>query len=293
MAALDSLLGRITTLVIRRVRPPGAYLATEEDIVGEEAEGILLPTAELPEDAKPGDPVEVFVYLDSEDRPIATTRIPRLVLGEVTFLEVTDITKIGAFVDWGLMKELLVPFAEQTRDVRVGERHPIGLYVDKSGRLAGTLRVAEMLTTAKGEYKRDEWVKGESWREEPAIGLFIIVEQRCVALLPASEPHHLERGDAAEFRVANVLPDGKIELSLRGHGHEEFAADAERVLTVLARPGAPRVGDKSSPDRIRLVFGLSKKAFKRAVGRLLKEQSVRIDDAGFVVLSRPSAPRKT
>jgi predicted RNA-binding protein (virulence factor B family) len=281
----ESLLGKVCTLHIRRLRPPGAYLAMDPH-GGAEAEAILLPGAEVPQGAEAGTEIEVFVYLDSEDRPIATTRFPRLSLGEVAFLEVTDVTNIGAFVDWGLPKELLLPFAEQTREVEVGDRHPIGLYIDKSGRPAGTMRVREMLAIPRGRFDHDAWVQGEAWRNEPTIGLFVIVERTCVGLVPASEPHRLARGQSAQFRVASVLPDGKIELSLRGHQNEELETDARRILETLTRASTPRVGDFSSPQEIRRVFGLSKKAFKRAVGRLLKARSVRIDDAGFVVPSR-------
>ena len=185
-------------------------------------------------------------------------------------------------MDWGLAKELLVPFAQQTVPLKVGARHPIGLYVDDTGRLAGTMRVTEMLGQGRVEWKLDEWVDGEAWRNDPDIGLFVIVERAFVGLVPKDEPHGLSRGEAARFRVSNVLPDGKIELSLRGHAHEELAGDAERIFKVLSRPDAPRVGDKSTPEEIRTLFGLSKKAFKRAVGRLLKERSVTIDDAGSI-----------
>ncbi len=288
---IEGLLGQIRTLVILRLRPPGAYLAIDPSNSGAEAEGILLPRAEVPDGAVAGAEVEVFVYLDSEDRPIGTTRFPRLTLGEVAFLKVTDVTKIGAFVDWGLLKELLVPFAEQTRDVRIGERHPIGLYIDKSGRLAGTMRVAEMLGPPKKTFERDAWVEGEAWRSETTIGLFVIVERSCVGLVPASEPHRLARGESAKFRVASVLSDGKIELSLRRHAHQEFEKDAERILATLGRAGTPRVGDRSPPEEIRRVFGLSKKAFKRAVGHLLKTRAVQIDAEGFVATSRSKAER--
>jgi predicted RNA-binding protein (virulence factor B family) len=278
-------------MYVRRLRPPGAYLTTERDGDDAETAGILLPRADVPEGAEVGAEIEVFVYLDSEDRPVATTRFPRLTLGEVAFLEVTDVTRIGAFVDWGLPKELLVPFAEQTRDVRPGDRHPIGLYLDKTGRLAGTMRVAEMLGPPRGTFAHDTWVWGEAWRNEPALGLFVIVERACVGLVPAGEPHRLTRGESAEFRVANVLADGKIELSLRGHAHEQFETDAQGILAILGRAGTPRVGDRSSPAEIRRIFGLSKKAFKRAVGHLLKARAVQIDADGFVTTSRPSAPR--
>lgn len=286
--AYDDLLGRVVTLPVRRFGPPGAFLGLDMLAADErrsDERTLLLPGAEVPEDTREGDELDVFVYLDSEDRPIATMRTPRLTIGRVAFLTVTDVTRFGAFVDWGLPKQLLVPHAEQTHDVRVGERHPVGLYLDDTGRLAGTMRVSEMLR-AIGEFELDEWVTGEAWRKDPAIGVFVIVEKRFVGLVPASEPTPLARGDEARFRVANVLDDGKIELSLRGHAHEELEKDAQRILALLARPGAPRVGDRSSPEEIRTIFGLSKKAFKRAVGRLLKERAVTIDDQGYLLRQR-------
>jgi predicted RNA-binding protein (virulence factor B family) len=275
---IDEVLGRRTRLPVRRFGPPGAFLAHGDD----EASVVLLPRAEVPEGAREGEELEVFVYLDSDDRPIATTATPHIAIDEVAFLRVSDITRFGAFVSWGLPKELLVPFAEQTRDLTVGERYAIGLYVDSSGRLAGTMRVSEMLRST-GEFTEDEWVAGEAWRQEPGIGTFIIVEKAFVGLVPAEEPNALTRGDKARFRITNVLRDGKIELSLRGHAHQELEGDAERVRSALARPGAPKVGDRSSPEAIRAAFGLSKKAFKRAAGALLKQGLVAIDPGGFFV----------
>ncbi len=278
----DDLLGRFVTLAVRRLGPPGVFLAVDSKDLRPNAPVLLLPRSEVPEGTKEGDELEVFVYLDSDDRPIATLRTPKVTLDEVAFLQVMDVNRIGAFFDWGLLKELLVPHAEQTRDVRVGERHPVGLFLDDSGRLAGTMRVTELLRD-KFTYELDEWVLGEAWRNDPDIGLFVILERRTVGLVPADEPHALSRGEAARFRVSNILPDGKIELSLRGHAHEEIGNDAARVLAVIERPGAPRVGDRSSPDQIRSLFQLSKKAFKRAVGHLLKQRAVSVDREGFLV----------
>ncbi|HVK64815.1 MAG TPA: S1-like domain-containing RNA-binding protein, partial [Polyangium sp.] len=278
----DDLLGRFVTLPVRRLGPPGVFLAVDSTDLRPNAPVLLLPRSEVPEGTKEGDELHVFVYLDSDDRPIATLRTPKVTLDEVAFLQVTDVNRYGAFFDWGLVKELLVPYGEQTRDVRVGERHPIGLFLDDRGRLAGTMRVSELLRD-QGDYDLDAWIEGEAWRNDPDIGLFVILERRVVGLVPAYEPHGLSRGEAARFRVANILPDGKLELSLRGHAHEEVENDAARVLVVLGRPGAPRVGDKSSPDQIRSLFQLSKKAFKRAVGHLLKERAVSIDAQGFLV----------
>jgi uncharacterized protein len=228
---------------------------------------VLLIGSEIPEGAKESDELDVFVYRDSEGRLLATTRKPKVELGQVAFLEVTSTTDFGAFVDWGLPRDLLVPFAQQTTELTVGARHPVGLYIDDTGRLAGTMRVSEMLGMERVEWQLDEWVDGEAWRNDPEIGLFVIVERAFVGLVPATEPHRLARGEASRFRVSNVLPDGKIELSLRGHAHEELARDANHILLTLGRSGAPRIGDKSSPEDIRTAFGLSKKAFKRAVGR--------------------------
>jgi predicted RNA-binding protein (virulence factor B family) len=278
----DDILGHTVTLTIRRFGSAGAFLAVDASDLSPNAPTLLLIGREIPEGAKVGDELSVFVYLDSQARPIATTRAAKLELGQVAFLEVTDITSFGAFVDWGPEKELLVPFSEQTADMRVGGRYFVGLYLDETRRLAGTMKVGEMLGKVKGEFKLDEWVQGEAWRSDPELGLFVIVEREFVGLVPASEPHTLTRGQAASFRVASVLPDGKIELTLRGHAHEEMERDAQKILDTLSRAGAPRIGDRSSPDEIRTRFGLSKKAFKRAVGRLLKQRAVIIGEDGFL-----------
>jgi hypothetical protein len=288
MASFHDHIGRFAMLEIQRFGSPGAYLV--ERGADPEAAAVLLLGPEIPPGAREGDEISVFVALDSEGRPLATTKVPKLALGEVAFLTVTACTEFGAFVDWGLPKELLVPFAQQTKDLRVGEAHPIGLYIDNTGRLAGTMRISELLGQESSEFSREfargEWVEGEAWREDPEIGLFVIIERGFVGLVPKHEPHSLARGQAARFRVAHIHPDGKIELSLRGHAHEELETDAEKILQLLGRPGAPRLGDKSDPEQIRALFGLSKKAFKRAVGRLLKERLIDIDEQGYVRVLR-------
>lgn len=276
---IDDLLGRHARLRVRRIGPPGAFLELDDDPDGF---CVLLPRAELAEEPQVGDELQVFLYLDTHDRPIATTRAPALTLHEVAFLEVSDTTRVGAFVEWGLPKQLLVPFAEQTRELRRGERHPIGLIQDSSGRLAGTMRIRELLHEG-GDFRVGEWVDGEAWREEEGVGVFVILERRFLALLPEREPHDLRRGKAASFRIAHVWPDGRVELSLRGHAHDELESDATHVLRVLTSEDAPRVSDHSSPEQIRAHFALSKKAFKRAVGRLLKQGQVTLAADGRVV----------
>lgn len=283
------LLGRVVPLTILRFGPPGAFLV--ENASRPDPPTILLPGAEIPDGAQEGDLLSVFVYLDSEDRPIATTGRPRLLLGEVAFLEITARTRFGHFAGWGLGKELLVPFAEQVVEPKVGHSYAIGLYRDNSGRLAGTMRVSEMLALSRPAFRLDQWIDGEAWRNDETIGLFAILQKRSIGLVPASEPHQLSRGQPARFRVARILPDGKVELSLRGHVADEMTEDARRILSFLMRPGAPRVGDDSSPGEIRDLFSLSKKAFKRAVGRLLKEGAVSFDGRGMLVVTRTAGMR--
>ena len=233
-----SLLGCRAHLQILRLTSPGAYLALDEDATDDGA--ILLPTAELPANAKVGDELEVFVYVDSEQRLIATTRMPRLVRGEVTFLEVTAVTPIGAFVDWGLGKELLVPFAEQSKELVVGERQPIGLYVDNTGRLAGTMFVGSLIErTPPDDLALDEWVEGEAWRNDPDIGLFAILERSYVGLVPASEPHRLQRGEVARFRIAKSVPTASSccrSVSTRTTSSPYSAAPAHRALVIAPTP---------------------------------------------------------
>jgi predicted RNA-binding protein (virulence factor B family) len=281
---LESVLGRHWTLPIRHLGTSGASLGPCPPDGGPNAV-VLLPKSEVPEGARVGDSIRVFVYPGTDGRPVASTRTSRLDMGEVAFLEVMACSEFGAFVDWGLPKQLLVPFAEQTKKLAVGDREPIGLYRDSSGRLAGTMRISEMLEYDASEFELDEWVDGEAWRNDSQIGLFVIIERQFVGLVPRHEPHSLSRGQAARFRVARHHEDGKIELSLRAHAHEELAGDAEKILAALSGPRPPRIGDSSSPEAVRALFGISKKAFKRAVGTLLKSGAVEIDRDGALVLS--------
>ncbi len=286
--AFAELLGRFGTMWVRRRVSPGVLLTTDVN-APPDAPLLLLPNREVPKDVAEGMALEVFVYLDSEDRPIATLRKPRLALGEVAFLECTDLTPFGAFFDWGLTKDLLVSKWEQTREVNLGERLPIGLVKDDSGRLAGTMRISEMLD-ARPAFQVGDWVNGEALRFEPGLGCFVIIDRKSIGLLPAAEPNDLRRGDATRFRVTAVFADGKIELSRRARAHEQLGDDGQLILAALRGPNPPRLGDHSDPDDVRAILGLSKKAFKRAVGGLLKVRAVAIDASGFVTLPGDAPP---
>ncbi len=201
-------LGCVVQLKVLRFTPHGAFLSLDAE-ADQDSAAILLPGGEVPQGVNVGDGVDVFIYLDSEDRPIATTREPLLSLGQVAFLRVSDLTPIGAFMDWGLAKELLLPYGEHTRDIHIGERHPVGLTIDNTGRLLGTMRVTEMLKQ-RPPFEMGEWVQGEAWRKEPQLGAFIIVERQYVGLLPIEEAESLARGQPGTFRVTRVKKDGKI-----------------------------------------------------------------------------------
>jgi predicted RNA-binding protein (virulence factor B family) len=277
---LDDLIGTITTLRITRLARADALLAASEE---KGAPRIIIARDELPRDAVVEDGVRVFVHLDADGDVVATTHMPKLVRGEVTFLQVTGVTPFGAFVDWGLKKDLLVHNRYQTGAVRVGSRHPFGLILDDTGRLTGTMKIRELVVPPT-DMEADAWVDGEAWREEPDLGLFVILQKRYLGLLPAREPHRLKQGEKASFRVAEVLPDGKVVLSLRAPVAEQMGADATQLLTHLRTPGALPISEAWSPERIAQVFGMSKKAFKRAVGRLLKDERVTIHPDGAITL---------
>ena len=242
-----NLIGRYATLEIRRFGSPGAFLA--ERSTAEDADVLLLLGPEIPPDAREGDEVAVFVSLDSEGRPLATTKVPKLALGEVAFLTVTACTEFGAFVDWGLPKELLAPFAQQTKELRVGDAHPIGLYMDNTGRLAGTMRISELLGEGSRSFTRGEWVEGEAWRQDPEIGLFVIVERGFVGLVPKHEPHTLSRGEAARFRVTTCTRTARSSCRCALSATKSWKATARKSCNFSSAPAHPSWATNPIPNR--------------------------------------------
>ncbi|MCI8375008.1 MAG: S1 RNA-binding domain-containing protein [Lachnospiraceae bacterium] len=269
------LLGRKQSLkVIKRV-DFGVYLAEKE---GAE-ERVLLPGKQVPEGTKPGDCLEVFLYKDSSDRMIATTHTPKLELGEIAVLKVSDVTKIGAFLDWGLEKDLLLPFREQTRRVRSGEEVLVALYEDKSSRLCATMNVYEYLDTAS-PYQKEDMVTGTIYETSREFGAFVAVDNRYSGLIPRREFFgNAQIGDRIEARVTSVKEDGRLNLSIRKKAYLQMDQDAAYVLQVLDEyDGVLPFNDKVSPEIIERELHLSKNAFKRAVGRLLKEGKIEITE---------------
>ncbi len=268
-------LGKIQTLVVRRIKGFGVYLGD----AGDEDDAVLLPKKQVPEGTKAGDEIEVFIYRDSEDRLIATTTVPRLQVGEVAELTVKEVAKVGAFLDMGLEKDLLLPFKEQSHRVRQGETCLVALYIDKSGRLAATMNVYSYLS-ADSPYKADDHVKGVIYKINEDLGAFVAVDNRYYGLIPEKELFgRFHPGDTVEARVVKVREDGKLDLSPREKAYMQMDTDAALVMDALERYGGVLpFNDKADPKIILHEFQISKNAFKRAVGRLLKEKKVRITE---------------
>lgn len=270
-------LGKIQTLMVVKKVEFGVYLGTEK-------ERVLLPKKQVPKDIEVGDPIEVFLYKDSSDRLIATTKHPKIVLGELKVLKVADTGKVGAFLDWGLEKDLLLPFKEQTAKVKKGDSCLVSLYVDKSKRLCATMRVYGKLRT-NSPYKKDDHVAGFIYDKSDNFGLFVAVDNQYSALIPKREVYGSYRvGDRVEARVTEVKPDGKLDLSVREKAFIQMDADAEKVLEAIDNFGGELpFNDKADPEIIKRELGLSKNAFKRAVGRLLKERKIEIKEKTIAI----------
>lgn len=268
-------LGEKQTLTVVKQVDFGVYLAEQP----EDETRVLLPAKQVPEGTKLHDKLEVFLYKDSKDRLIATTNEPKLTLGGFAVLKVLQVTKIGAFLDWGLEKDLLLPFREQTRKVRSGEQVLAALYIDKSSRLCATMNVYKYLRT-DSPYKKGDHVHGRVYEVSDNFGVFAAVDDQYSGLVPVREASgKFQIGDVMEFRVTGVKPDGKLDLSARERIPEQMEEDAQMILSVLDEfDGVLPFDDHASPDVIRREFGLSKNAFKRAVGRLLKEEKIEIKE---------------
>jgi len=271
-------LGKSQVLVIQRIKEFGVYLGEP----GEAGQSVLLPKKQVPEGAGLGDELEVFIYKDSEDRLIATTAKPQLMVGETGLLRVKEVGKIGAFLDMGLEKDLLLPFKEQSRRVQSGEDCLVAVYVDKSQRLAATMNVYPYMN-ADSPYQKDDKVTGIIYEIHDTIGAFVAVDNRYYGLVPKKELYgETKVGGQIEARVTKVRADGKLDLSLRDKAHVQMDTDARVILDLLlASGGTLPINDKTSPDVIKREADMSKNAFKRAVGRLLKDGKIRITDTGI------------
>lgn len=270
-------LGKRQVLTVVKKVDFGVYLGSNE-------ERVLLPKKQVPAGIEPGDPVEVFLYKDSDDRLIATTNTPKLELDELAVLEVADTNKFGAFLDWGLEKDLFLPFKQQTAKVSKGDRCLVSLYIDKSERLCATMKVYDLLRK-DSPYQKDDMVEGIVYDTSEEFGVFVAVDNQFSALIPKKEVYgRWKVGQTVKARVTGVKADGKLDLSVREKIPMQMDKDAELVWERITQYGGTLpFNDKADPQVIQKEFNLSKNAFKRAVGRLLKEDKIVISEKNIKV----------
>lgn len=269
-------LGKKQPLLIVKELDFGVYLGETLNAAIEDR--VLLPKKQVPQGSGLGDSVEVFLYKDSKDRIIATTNTPLLSVGEVGKLRVSQVTKIGAFLDWGLEKDVLLPYKEQTAKVQEGDEVLVVIYVDKSSRLAATMKVYRYLQCGS-DYQKEDIVRGTVYELRQDMGAFVAVDDRFSALIPARELYgEIKVGDVVSARVSAVKEDGKLDLSLREKAYLQIGKDADKLVALMEQHGgALPFTDKADPELIRAETGMTKNEFKRAVGNLLKNQKIVIN----------------
>ena len=239
-------------------------------------ERVLLPAKQVPQGIKLGDKIKVFLYKDSRDRLIATTNDPKLSMGQIRPLEVKECGKIGAFLDWGLEKDLFLPYKEMTMKVQAGDEVLVTLYIDKSSRLCASMRGLYDLLSKESPYKKDDTVSGRVYEFSDNFGCFVAVDDKYSARIPRHEDTGFLRvGDVIEAKVTDVKPDGKLDLTLREKAYIQMDSDSEKIMELLdSYAGVLPFSEKASPEVIKRETGLSKNAFKRAVGHLYKERKI-------------------
>ncbi|MGP1432736.1 MAG: CvfB family protein [Catonella sp.] len=254
----------------------------KEDKKRDTKDEVLLPKNQVTEDMELGSEIEVFIYKDSEDRLIATRMEPFIKVGEIKKLKVKEVNTIGAFLDWGLSKDLFLPFKEQIYDISPGDEILVIVYVDLSDRLCATMDLYSRLSLLT-PYQKDDMVKGTVYQVHEQFGAYVAVDNKYSALVPKKELHtELKAGDCIEARVLEVKEDGKMDLSLRQKAYVQMDADSEVVLEKLrAAGGHLPYQDKSDAEEIKKEFSMSKAAFKRAIGRLYKERIILIEKDGI------------
>lgn len=271
--------GKKQTLVMIKRVEFGIYLA---ETMNDTENKVLLPKKQVPADMEVGDPIDVFLYKDSNDRPIATVKEPKLTLGQTARLRVVSVGKVGAFLDWGLEKDLFLPYREQTAQVKAGDEVIAALYLDKSERLCATMKVYPYLQK-ESPYQKDDVVTGMVYEISHNFGAFVAVDDKYSALIPKKELYgELHVLQQISARVTGVKEDGKLDLGIRQKAHLQMNEDADKVLSLLReKKGFLPLHDKSSPEQIRETIGMSKNEFKRAIGHLYKEHLIMLESDGI------------
>ena len=275
-------IGSYNTLIVQRRVDFGLYLNPKE-------EEVLLPSKYVPPNIGVGDALRVFVYTDSEDRPVATTLTPKAVVGEVAYLAVKDTSPIGSFMDWGLEKDLLVPKAEQETRLRAGQHYVVKVLLDrKTNRVFGSTRIARHCRKAQGGFEVGQQVRLMIYRFTK-LGTLVVVDDGFMGLIYHSETYELLKiGERRPGYIRALRPDGKIDLTLKKPGAASLSGSARRIMEALRKSGGViPLHDKSRPEDITALLAMSKKEFKRAVGGLYKKRLIDITDQG-IALKKPT-----
>lgn len=271
-------IGKFNKLNVSKVVDFGIYL--EAKYKGENT-NILLPKNQLEKEYNVGESLDVFIYRDSSDRLIATFKKPYALVGEIAYLKVVSNTNIGSFLDWGLEKDLFLPFKEQRYKVKEGKKYPVALYLDNADRICATTQIYDFLLSDSTYVKNDK-VIGTVYAIDEEIGVFVAVDNKYFGLIPKNEYFEkIEIGDILTLRVIRVREDGKLDLSPRELSYMQINNDADKILNELKEKRFIPLNDKSDPKLIKQRFNLSKASFKKAIGRLFKENLIDISDKGI------------
>ncbi len=273
-------LGEMQELEVVKKVDFGVYLKSTDDVKCEDK--VLLPLKQVPEKTNIGDRINVFIYRDSNDRIIATVKKPRIVIGEIDYLKVVQMTRIGAFLNWGLEKDLFLPFKEQVGDIKLNGEYLVGLYIDKSQRLCATMNLFKVLRT-DSPYKVNDMVKATVFSLKRGLGAMVAVDGKYLGLIHEGEIlKPLHPGQIVEVRVSHIKEDGKLDLSLKDAPRLQIDKDGEKIVSIIVKNGGfLPVNDDSSPESIKEVLGISKSSFKKAAGRLMKRNVIEMTGKGI------------
>ena len=275
-------IGKWNTLKVIRSKDFGIYLGEDGSST---AETVLLPRKQVAEGVKAGSVIDVFIYRDSQDRLIATTNKPLITMGEIKKLKVKNVTSIGAYMDWGLEKDILLPFKEQTAKVVEGREYLVKMYTDKSDRLCVSMKLYDSLLPIEG-YKEKDTFTGTVYEYKKDMGAFVAIDDKFSGLIHESELYNkVYVGDTVTGRIKKIREDGKADLMLREPAYIQMNEDADMVYDVIkSYKGVLPFTDKADKDLIKKEFGLSKNAFKRAVGKLLKDGKIEITESTINII---------
>jgi len=276
-------LGKYNRLKINRFVDFGAY------VDGGELGEILVPLKYIPKDLVEDDEIDVFVHLDGEERYVATTEDVKAEVEECALMDITAVSDHGAFADWGLVKNLFIPFREQKFKLVVGDKTIIYVYVDEiTNRLAGTTKIENYIKYDSSSFREKERVKVLVYRKTPS-GFLAIIENRCLGMIYQNEifkPLHI--GDKVTAYIKKIRDDRKIDLSLQEEGYSKVTDFSDTLYEYLEEHKESHLNDKSSPEDIKNEFGVSKKVFKQAVGKLYREKKILLADGKIILSNSPN-----